>query len=130
MAQGRRIEKVSALIRKQMSELLVDGIRDQRLHKGFITITEVELSGDLQYCKIFVSVFGTDSHREEILFALQASTGYLRGELGRRLQMRRAPELVFKLDKGMEKGTSVLNLLGKLEKEREDKGPNVPTIEE
>ena len=53
---------------------------------------------------------------------LQAASGYLRGELGRRLQMRRAPEVVFQLDRGLEKGTSVLHLLGELEREREVKG--------
>ena len=56
---------------------------------------------------------------------LQAASGYLRGELGRRLQMRRAPEVVFQLDRGLEKGTSVLQLLGELEREREVKG-NIP----
>ena len=53
---------------------------------------------------------------------LQAASGYLRGELGRRLQMRRAPEVVFQLDRGLEKGTSVLNLLGELQRERQVKG--------
>ena len=53
---------------------------------------------------------------------LQAASGYLRGELGRRLQMRRAPEVVFKLDLGIEKGTTVLHLLGELERERDERG--------
>ena len=86
-----------------------------------VTITEVEVSGDLQHCKIFVSIFGQDPKREEAFSGLQAASGFLRGELGRRLQMRRAPEIVFKLDKGMEKGSSVLDLLGKLEEERKTK---------
>ncbi|ABX08058.1 30S ribosome-binding factor RbfA [Prochlorococcus marinus] len=121
MAHGRRVEKVSALIRKEMSQLLLDGIRDERVASSMVTITEVEVSGDLQHCKIFVSIFGQDPKREEAFSGLQAASGFLRGELGRRLQMRRAPEIVFKLDKGMEKGSSVLDLLGKLEEERKNK---------
>ena len=58
MAQGRRVERVAALIRKEVSELMINGIRDERVHQGMVSITEVEVSGDLQHCKIFVSVFG------------------------------------------------------------------------
>ena len=122
MAPGRRVERVAALIRRETSELLINGIRDERVHQGMVSITGVEVSGDLQHCKIFVSVLADASAREEVMDGLQAASGYLRGELGRRLQMRRAPEVVFQLDRGLEKGTSVLNLLGELERERQVKG--------
>lgn len=121
MANTRRVEKVAALIRREISQLINTGIRDQRIHQGMITITQVEVSNDLQYCKIFVSLFGEESIKDEVLAGLEDSTGFLKGELARRLQMRRAPEIVFKLDRGMEKGASVLNLLGKLERERKSK---------
>ena len=122
MAPGRRVERVAALIRREISELLINGIRDERVHQGMVSITNVEVSGDLQHCKIFVSVLADDEARIEVMDGLQAASGYLRGELGRRLQMRRAPEVVFQLDRGLEKGTSVLPLLGELEREREVKG--------
>jgi len=67
-----------------------------------------------------VSIFGEEADRAEVLEGLKAASGFLRGELGRRLQMRRAPEVVFQLDRGLERGTSVLNLLGQLEEERHD----------
>ena len=122
MAQGRRVKRVAALIRKETSELLISGIRDERVHQGMVSITDVEVAGDLQHCKIFVSVLADDEARKEVMDGLQAASGYLRGELGRRLQMRRAPEVVFHLDRGLEKGTSVLHLLGELGREREVKG--------
>ena len=56
MAQGRRVERVAALIRREMSQLLLNGLRDERVHQGIITITNVEVSGDLQHCRIFVSI--------------------------------------------------------------------------
>ena len=122
MAQGRRIERVAALIRKEVSELMINGIRDERVHQSMVSITEVEVSGDLQHCKIFVSIFGDQSSQPQVMEGLQAASGYLRGELGRRLQMRRAPEVVFQLDRGIEKGTSVLGLLNRLEDERKERG--------
>ena len=127
MAQGRRVERVAALIRRETSELLMNGIRDERVHQGMVSITEVEVSGDLQHCKIFVSIYGEDQQRGQVLEGLQAASRYLRGELGRRLQMRRAPEVVFQLDRGIEKGTSVLNLLNRLGEEREERGEIPPS---
>ena len=126
MAPGRRVERVAALIRREISELLISGIRDERVHQGMVSITSVEVSGDLQHCKVFVSVLSDAEAQTEVMDGLQAASGFLRGELGRRLQMRRAPELVFQLDRGLEKGTSVLHLLGELEREREVKG-SVPS---
>ena len=126
MAPGRRVERVAALIRRETSELLINGIRDERVHQGMVSITEVEVSGDLQHCKIFVSIYSEEEQRQQVLEGLQAASGYLRGELGRRLQMRRAPEVVFQLDRGIEKGTSVLNLLNRLEDEREKRGEIPP----
>ena len=119
MTQGRRVKRVAALIRREISQLLINGIRDERVHLGMITITEVEVSGDLQHCKIFVSIYGEKSQRNLVMSGLNDASGFLRGELGRNLQLRRAPEIVFHLDKGIEKGASVLNLLESLEKERQ-----------
>ena len=95
MAQGRRVERVAALLRRETSELLLSGIRAARVRNGMVSITEVEVSGELQHCKIFVSVFGDSQQKNEVLEGLRAASGFLRGELGRRLQMRRAPEVLF-----------------------------------
>ena len=130
MAQNRRVEKVSALIRKEMSELLMRGLRDHRLEESLITITDVEVSGDLQHCKIFVSIFGDEREKKELFSVLEGSQGFLKGELGRRLQMRRAPEIVFKLDQGMDRSIDLLDLLGKLEEERKIKSINYSESQE
>ena len=121
MSNGRRVERVAALIRREISQLLINGIRDERVHHGIITITEVEVSGDLQHCKVFVSIFAEENQKNLVMSGLNAASGFLRGELGRTLQLRRAPEISFHLDRGIEKGTSVLNLLERLNKERNTK---------
>jgi ribosome-binding factor A len=122
MAQGRRVERVAALIRREISELIVSGIRDERLQHGMVSITNVEVAGDLQHCRIFVSVLGSDDDRSQVMAGLQAATPFVKGELGRRLKLRRTPEVVFQLDRGLERGTSVLELLGRLEEQRQERG--------
>ena len=123
MAQGRRIERVAALIRREVSELLVNGIKDERVHEGMVSITRVDVAGDLQHCKILVSVYGDSAAQDQALAGLRSASSYVKGELGRRLKMRRTPEVVFVLDRGLEQGTSVLSLLNRLEAERQHKEP-------
>ncbi|MEB3165048.1 MAG: 30S ribosome-binding factor RbfA [Cyanobacteriota bacterium] len=122
MAQSRRVERVAALIRREVSELLVNGIRDERVHQGMVSVTNVEVAGDLQHCRIHVSVLGSEEERRQVLEGLRAASSYVKGELGRRLQMRRTPEVVFQIDRGLERGTNVLGLLNRLEEERRERG--------
>lgn len=130
MAQGRRVERLASLIRREISELLSSSIRDARVHQGMVSITTVEVAGDLQHCKIFVSVFGSEEQRQQAMEGLTAATPFVRGELGRRLQLRRMPELVFLLDRGLERGSAVLGLLNQLERERgrQPEGDPSPTV--
>jgi len=118
MAQGRRVERVASLIRREVSQLLREGIRDERVGQGLVSVTTVEVAGDLQHCRIFVSVFGSESDRQQAMAGLKSATPFVKGELGRRLQMPRTPEVVFVLDRGIERGSSVLGLLHQLEQER------------
>jgi ribosome-binding factor A len=122
MAQGRRVERVAALIRREVSELLVNGIKDERVSLGMVSVTNVEVAGDLQHCKVHVSIYGSHTVQQEALAGLRSASGYVKGELGRRLNMRRTPEVIFQLDRGIEKGTSVLGLLNQLEQQRQERG--------
>lgn len=121
MAQGRRTERVAALIRREMSDLLSRGLRDERLTRSMVSITNVEVASDLQHCKIFVSVYGSEEDQRQTMAGLASARPHVRGELGRRLHLRRTPELAFVLDRGLEKGSSVLGLLNRLEQDRQRK---------
>jgi ribosome-binding factor A len=121
MAQGRRVERVAALIRREVSELLLSGIKDERIHQGMVSVTRAEVAGDLQHCRIFVSVLGSEDERRQVLEGLKAAAPFVKGELGRRLRMRRTPEVSFQIDRGLERGSSVLELLGRLEEERQER---------
>jgi ribosome-binding factor A len=121
MADSRRVERVAALIRREMSELLINGIRDERVQLGMISVTAVHVAGDLQHCRIYVSVLGSDEERDQALEGLRSASSYVKGELSRRMKLRRTPEVVFHLDKGLEKGTAVLGVLHRLENERQSR---------
>jgi len=129
MAQGRRVERVAALIRREVSDLLTNGIRDERVQHGMISVTNVEVAGDLQHCKVFVSVFGSEEDRDLAMAGLMAASAYVKGELGRRLKLRRTPEVVFLLDRGLEKGGTVLSLLQQLEQERRQRESGTEAVD-
>lgn len=118
MATSRRVAKVSASIKREISQMLVSDIKDDRVGAGMVSVTAVDVSGDLQHAKVFVSIYGTEDAKAETMAGLAAATSYVRGELGRRIRLRRTPEIIFKEDISFEQGTQVLNLLSKLEHER------------
>jgi ribosome-binding factor A len=80
------------------------------------------VAGDLQHCKIFVSVFGSADDQSQAMEGLASASSFVKGELGRRLKMRRTPELVFVLDRGFERSANVLGILHQLEQKRLEKG--------
>ncbi len=121
MANSRRVERVASLIKREVSQMLMVGIKDDRVGAGMVSITDVEVSGDLQHAKIFVSIYGTDEARAETMAGLKAATGFVRSELGQRVRLRRTPEILFKEDRSVERGTRVLSLINQLSREREEK---------
>jgi ribosome-binding factor A len=121
MAQGRRVERMASLIRREVSQMLMGGIKDERVSHGLVSVTSVEVAGDLQHCKIFVSVFGSADDQSQAMEGLASASSFVKGELGRRLKMRRTPELVFVLDRGFERSANVLGILHQLEQKRLEK---------
>jgi ribosome-binding factor A len=130
MANSRRVERVASLIKREVSQMLMVGIKDDRVGAGMVSITDVNVSGDLQHAKIFVSIYGTDEARAETMEGLKAATGFVRSELGQRLRLRRTPEVLFKEDLSMERGTRVLSLINQLSQEREEKGVDEALVED
>jgi ribosome-binding factor A len=118
MATDRRVARVAELIKREVSQLLMNGIKDERVGAGMVSVTDVDVSGDLQHAKIFVSIYGTDEARAATMAGLRSATGYVRSELGQRVRLRRTPEVVFLEDRSIERGTKVLSLLNRLNQER------------
>ncbi|NJL85509.1 MAG: 30S ribosome-binding factor RbfA [Leptolyngbyaceae cyanobacterium SM1_1_3] len=129
MADSRRVARVAALIKREVSQMLLSGIKDDRVGAGMVSVTDVNVSGDLQHVKIFVSIYGTEAARAETLEGLKAVTGYVRSELGQRVRLRRTPEVIFKEDISFERGTRVLTLLNQLSADRPADADAVPDAE-
>jgi ribosome-binding factor A len=123
MATSRRIARVAELIKREVSKMLLLEIKDERVGAGMASVTEVVVSGDLQHARIFVSIYGTEEARAETMAGLDASTGYVRREIGQRLSLRRTPEIIFEEDRSFERGIKVLSLLNQLSDERAAKEP-------
>ena len=118
MATNRRVSRVAELIKREVSQMLLHGIKDDRVGTGMVSVTDVDVSGDLQHAKIFVSIYGSEEAKAETMAGLKSATGYVRTELGARVRLRRTPEVIFVEDRSLERGTKVLTLLSKLKDER------------
>lgn len=118
MATDRRIARVAEMIRREVSQLLFSGIKDDRVGMGMVSVTHVDVAGDLQHAKVFVSIYGTDEAKSAAMAGLKSATGFVRSELGNRMRLRRTPEILFVEDASIEQGTKVLSLINRLSEER------------
>ena len=125
MATSRRVSRVAELIKREVSQMLLHGIKDDRVGTGMVSVTYVDVSGDLQHAKVYVSIYGTESAKSETMAGLRSATGFVRSELGSRVRLRRTPEVIFIEDDSIERGTKVLSLLNQLEYQRSPDNPQV-----
>lgn len=110
---GQRPLRVSQSIKRELSQIIIRDLEDERI-SGLVSITDVECAPDCRSARIFVSVYGDSSQQENTMQALNDHLGYLRGEICRRLQLRFAPELHFKLDQSLERGARISDLINKI----------------
>jgi ribosome-binding factor A len=118
MATNRRVSRVAELIKREVSQMLLNGIKDDRVGTGMVSVTDVDVSGDLQHAKIYVSIYGTEEAKAETMAGLKSATGYVRSELGARVRLRRTPEVIFIEDRSIERGNKVLSILNQLQYQR------------
>jgi ribosome-binding factor A len=110
---GHRSERVAEEIRHEVTLMLTGELKDPRL-AGSLTVTEVRLTPDLRTVRVYVRIEGDESERAETLKGLRAAAGYIRHELVERLQLRRAPEVLFQPDESEEYGNRIDQLLNKV----------------
>lgn len=104
-----RAEKLQEFIKEEVSLIIQRQLKDPRI--GFVSVTDVEVSVDLRHARIFVSVLGDEEAKTKTMAGLQSARRFIRGELGKRMQVRYTPELNFRLDDSIERGTRVVSLL-------------------
>ena len=113
MAKQLRIEKLQELIKQEMSKMLLTDLKDPRI--GFVTVTDVEMTGDLREAKIYVSIMGGEEQVKNSLEGLNSALGFVRREIGQRIRLRFTPEISFALDKSLDYGDHIQKLLLQVE---------------
>ncbi|AFK86833.1 30S ribosome-binding factor RbfA [Thermoanaerobacterium saccharolyticum] len=116
-----RIGRLSEEIKKEVSQMIFEEIKDPRI-SSMTSITDIEVSKDLRYAKIYISVYGNDDEKKNTIEGLKSATGFIRHELGKRIKLRYTPELIFELDNSIEYGAHISKILRDLDsQESEDK---------
>ncbi len=114
-----RAEKLQALIKQELSTMLLRDVKDPRVK--FVTITSVEVSNDLSYAKVYVSLFGSNEQQDLAWQGLQRGIGFFRTEIAKRINLRVAPILSFHKDTSMEYSAHIESILDELKKDEAQK---------
>ena len=121
MIKSRRIEKVSSLLKKEISLIMNYDLDDDLISENFVSITNIEVSLDLQFCKIYINTSAKDELKIKIIDQLNSKKNIIRYYLSQRLSMKRIPELIFKKDKVFNDGIAVLKVLDELRLKENEK---------
>lgn len=121
-----RVEKLQELIKQEVSKMLLKEIKDPRI--GFVTVTDVEMTGDLREAKIFVSIMGNEEQVKNSWAGLQSSLGFVRREIGHRIRLRFTPFVSFAIDKSLDYGEHIQKLLLQIERESAEKTDSASTV--
>jgi ribosome-binding factor A len=117
MAQGSRPDRVGEQIRQELSQILTQQVHDPGM--GFITLSRVKVTADLQLARVLYTVIGDEKQRKETQKALERALPYLRRQIASRVRLRRVPELQFFYDQAVEHQDRIEQILIELKRERE-----------
>lgn len=105
-----RTNRISEEIKKEVSNIIQNELKDPRLPQ-LISIVSLNVTRDLRYAKIYISVLGNDEEKKNALAALKSAAGFIRREVGHRVQLRYTPEMLFELDTSIEHGIYISKLI-------------------
>ncbi|MFV0479711.1 MAG: 30S ribosome-binding factor RbfA [Anaerorhabdus sp.] len=114
-----KVERLNQIVLKEVTEIIQFQLKDPSI--GFVTITDVEVTNDYSYAKIYVSFLGKKERNEAGLKALQRSKGFIRSELAKKLTIRKIPDLIFKLDETFEKSRKIDEIITQIHKDENEK---------
>ncbi len=115
--RSQRCHRIGDQLRGEISAMLQRDIKDPRI--GFVTIMDVEVSPDLSHATVYFTVFGSEPEKAETLAGLQSTASFMRREMGRRLHLKRIPQLHFRYDKTTDKGAHMEEIFGQIKREEE-----------
>lgn len=109
-----RPNRVGEQMKKELGEIISRKIKDPRI--GFVTVTDVQVTGDLQQATVYISVLGDQEQRENTLNGLAKAKGFIRSEIGQRIRLRKTPEITFEFDESIDYGNKLIHCYIKLQK--------------
>lgn len=112
---ANRIDRINEEARKEISSIIRE-LKDPRVTKGLCSVVSVDITKDLRWCKVFVSVFGDEAVQKDAIDGLKNAAGFVRKELAQRLGLRYTPEILFTLDNSIEHGAHINKLLNDINK--------------
>lgn len=115
---NKRINRISEEIRKVVSNLLFNGLKDPRINH-MATVTSVEVTRDLSFANIYISVLGDDLEKENTILGLESAKGFIRKEIGNRVDLRHVPEPKFHLDESIENAMHMAKLIDEINKQNQ-----------
>jgi ribosome-binding factor A len=104
-----KIERLEQIIQKEVSLILQSEVKDPRI--SWVIVTDVELTNDLSFAKIFINFLQNDYANEEIMESLEKAKGFIRSKLSHQLTIRKVPQLIFEYDDSLDKGNRIDELL-------------------
>jgi ribosome-binding factor A len=110
--EHKRTDRVADLILKELAEVLLRKVKDPRLAE--ITLTAVKVSPDLRHARVYYSLLGDDEKKTEVAAGLDSARGFVKRELGKRLELRHVPDISFHFDDSLEYGSHIDQLLAEL----------------
>lgn len=113
-----RVSQIGEEIKRVISQLLRTKIKDPRI-SDMVSITEVRVTNDLSFAKVFVSVFGTEDEKNDTLEGLRNAEGFIKKEIGRNVKMRIMPKLIFELDDSVEESLRLEKILEEIKTKEE-----------
>ncbi len=112
--------RINEEMKREISSIIQSDIRDPRI-TAMVSVTKVDVTKDLRYAKVYVSVFGEDESKKNTVEALKSSSGFIRREIGHRIKLRCTPEIIIELDNTIEHAMHIDALLHQIkEKEHHD----------
>ncbi len=112
-----RLERVNSLLKEVIFEVIQKEVKNPHVNM-FVTVTRVDTSADLHHAKVYVSMIASEADKAKVLTALQSAAGFIAVNASKKAQLRYFPELIFKLDTGLEEHLRIQELLYKIEQER------------
>ncbi|HQA49213.1 MAG TPA: 30S ribosome-binding factor RbfA [Syntrophomonadaceae bacterium] len=113
----RRQERMAVELKKVLSRILQEEIKDPRLDISAVSVSQVELSNDLSHARVYISIMGNDEKQQETMKALEKARGFIRSRIAEEIQVRHVPEIDFRLDRSIEHGIRISSLLDKIMEE-------------